>query len=369
MSVQTAIWRMTEGGPVPLEFAKLDLESRLEDLIVADPGMAGLDLLVIGRQVTTTYGGCIDMLGVDADAQLHVVELKRDRTPRDVVAQTLDYGSWATGLTLDEVTALFAEHNDGAALEDSFAERFSAPLPDVFNPDQQLTVVASELDAASDRIVEYLAERFGVPINAVFFRHFHDGGNQYLTRTWLLAPEEAAAASPRAKRRRGAVRPWNGRDFYVIQGTGQEGRNLRWEIARRYGLLNAGGGSWYWKSMRNLTPGKRVFAYVGKCGYVGVGVVDGTIAPARDVEVEVDGQMVPLPDAPGVDERFARRAQSTDDEVTEMVVPIRWIKTRPVEEAISETGLFASQVTACKLRDERTIEVLEDRFDLDEDDV
>lgn len=309
------------------------------------------------------------MLGVDVDGQIHVVELKRDRTPRDVVAQALDYGSWATDLTFDEVTALFAEHNDGVEFEDAFAERFSAPLPDVFNPEQQLTIVASELDAASDRIVEYLAERFGVPINAVFFRHFVDGGNQYLTRTWLLPPEEAAAVSLRSKRRRGAVRRWNGRDFYVIQGSLSEGRTTRWGVARRYGLLSAGGGSWYWKSMRSLTPGKRVFAYVGKAGYVGVGVVDGELQPAREVEVEVDGRRVPLIEAPEVDETFARRAPSTDEEVTEMVVPVRWIKTLPVEEAISETGLFASQVTACKLRDERTIEVLEDRFNLEADDA
>lgn len=360
---------MTEGGPVPLEFSKLQLESRLEDMLVADVGMVGLDLLLIGRQVPTTFGGFVDMLGVDVDGHVHVVELKRDRTPRDVVAQTLDYGSWATELTLDEVTVLFAEHNDGAEFEDAFAERFSSPLPDVFNADQQLTIVASDLDSVSDRIVEYLAERFGVPINAVFFRHFADGGNEYLTRTWLLAPEETAVASPRSKRRRGAVRPWNGRDFYVIQGTQSGEHSVRWDIARRYGMLSAGGGSWYWKSMRNLTPGKRVFAYVGKAGYVGVGIVDGELRPAREVEVEVDGKRMPLIETPEVDETFARRAPATDEEVTEMVVPVRWIKTLPTDKAISETGLFASQVTACKLRDERTIEVLEDRFNLHDEDA
>lgn len=36
-------------------------------------------------------------------------------------------------------------------------------------------------------------------------------------------------------------------------------------------------------------------------------------------------------------------------------------------EAISAPGLFASQVTACKLRDERTIDVLTDAFGLDDD--
>ena len=64
----------------------------------------------------------------------------------------------------------------------------------------------------------------------------------------------------------------------VLGGAGQTDR---WAIASKYGLLNAGGGSWYWKPLRNLTPGKRVFAYVGGAGYVGIGRVTGEMIPAR----------------------------------------------------------------------------------------
>jgi hypothetical protein len=359
---------MTETGPQPLRYERLDLEARLEDMLVADPSMVGLEILVIGRQVITAAGGYIDVLGVDGDGHLHVIELKRDRTPRDVVAQTLDYGAWIVDLDLDQVRALFAEHQSGADFEDAFAERFSSPLPDVFNADQRLTIVASELDPASERIVGYLADRFDVPINAVFFRHFGDGGNEYLTRTWLRSVEETAAASPRGSRRAKKTRPWNGRDFYVIQGTRDQG-GARWAIARRYGLLSAGGGTWYWRPLRNLTPGKRVFAYVGKAGYVGVGVITGEMQPARDVTVELNGQQVPLAEVPEADHTFVERTRSDDEEIMEMVVPVRWEHTVPMEEAVSETGLFASQVTACKLRDERTLETVSKRFGLIDDEL
>ena len=67
-----------------------------------------------------------------------------------------------------------------------FAGRFGSPLPDVVNADQQFTIVASELDPTSDRIVEFLAESYDVPINAVFFS---DEGRDYLARTWPLNPE------------------------------------------------------------------------------------------------------------------------------------------------------------------------------------
>lgn len=367
MSVETAVWKLTQEGPLQMSFVPLELESALEDMVVADPAMIGAYLMVIGRQIATGFGGYVDTLGLDVDAQIHVIELKRDRTPREVVAQVLDYGSWATGLALEDVAALYAEHNEDGELESDFAERFSKPLPDVFNPDQQLTIVASELDPASDRIVEYLAEGFGVPINAVFFRYFEDGGNRYLTRTWLLSPEEAAASGSVAKRRRGKVRRWNGRDFYVVQGRAGDASN-RWDVARRYGVVSAGGGSWYWKPLRNLKPGKRVFAYVGGVGYVGVGKVAGEMVPAREFKIEADGVVSSLVQAPDLSEAFLARAVSEDEETTEMVVPVEWQVAVPLESAVKEPGLFASQVTVCRLRDERTIEVVSEQLGLADDD-
>ena len=48
-----------------------------------------------------------------------------------------------------------------------------------------------------------------------------------------------------------------------------------------------------------------------------------------------------------------------------MVVPVEWIATRSVDEAVREKGLFASRVTVCKLRDEHTIKTVESAFGLD----
>ena len=145
--------------------------------------------------------------------------------------------------------------------------------------------MASELDPTSDRIIEFLAESYDVPINAVFFRHFADGGHEYLARTWLLDPQQVEDKAARPSRRK--LRPWNGRDFYVILGRAEPG-DPRWPIAHKYGFLNAGGGSWYWKPLRNLEPGHRVFAYVSGAGYVGIGRVTGKVIPARDAEVEIE---------------------------------------------------------------------------------
>ena len=49
--------------------------------------------------VPTDLGKSIDLLGVDREGNVVVVELKRDRTPRDVVAQALEYAAFAANNT------------------------------------------------------------------------------------------------------------------------------------------------------------------------------------------------------------------------------------------------------------------------------
>ncbi len=308
MPIEMMLWRMTPDGPRALEFSALGFEKQLEDMIVEDPGTVGLDLLIIGRQIATAFGGFVDVMGLDSDGRVHILELKRDRTPRDVVAQTLDYASWAQDLTVDEIEELYRANHPGAELDEAFAEQFAQPLPDVVNADQQLTIVASSLDPVSERIVAYLADRYGVPVNVAFFRHFSDDG-------------------------------------------------ARWLLAKRFGLLSAGGGSWYWKPLRNLSPDARVFAYVGGAGYVGIGTVTGEMRPARDAVVRNSaGIEVPLIECDELPESYRASATVEDEDKGEYVVPVTWDAAVPLENAVSEPGLFASQVTACKLRDPHTVE-------------
>jgi len=48
---------------------------------------------------------------------LHVLELKRERTPRDVVAQILDYGSWVAELSHADVLGIFGDYEHDLAFE------------------------------------------------------------------------------------------------------------------------------------------------------------------------------------------------------------------------------------------------------------
>ena len=200
------IWGVEGDRLSELPRQPVDLESRLEDWMDADVSVLSDDLLVIGRQLDTEGGGTLDLLCLDRAGDVVVVELKRGRTPREVVAQVLDYAAWAADLSFDQIQDIAAAtYPEG--LDAAFRQRFGADLPDVLGADHQLVVVASEIDARSERIIRYLAETHGVRINAVTFNYFRAaGGGEFLARTHLIEPDEGQAARPsRSKRRRGAT--------------------------------------------------------------------------------------------------------------------------------------------------------------------
>ena len=360
MPIEVGIWRI-DGGLAPVHFSPLPLESRLEDVLAADISVLDPGLLLVGRQVATSYGGVIDLLAIDAEGDLVVVELKRDRTPREVVAQVLDYGSWVEGLTYERVADLFAAHHGGDDLETAFAERYGVSPPETVNTAHRMVVVAAGLDASTERIIGYLSDTYGVPVNAVFFRYFEENGHEYIARSWLIDPSDTEVGpSPSRKSKAKKTEPWNGTDYYVSIG---EGPHRTWEDCRRYGFVSAGQGEWYSQTLKALRPGHRVFACIPKTGYVGVGTVTHEARPVREVVVEVDGQKVPLLDAPLQAPMMAENAD--DDKMSEWVVRVDWSETRPASGAFWKAGMFANQNSACKLRNRFTLERLAEEFDAD----
>ncbi len=367
MPLEFGLWRIDD-GVTSLPASSLDNEERLESILEEDLGILGLDdLLLIGRQVLTTYGKRVDLLAVDVDGRLHVIELKRDRTPREVVAQAMDYGHWVRGLDTDAVMDLFAHHSSVGTFADAFLERFGQDPPEELNADHRLIIVASSLDPATERIVEYASD-YGMPLNVVFFQHFKDGEREYLARSWLIDPieiEEPATPRPHHGRRRA---PWNGQDFYVSFGDGERSGDRRdWQDAVRYGFISAGGRRWFSRTLEQLFVDARVFVLIPKRGYVGVGVVTETAQRVSDFKVEVDGRQIPILDAPIHAPNMGVGAEDPDR--SEYVVRVRWVKTVPRDQAYWEPHMFANQNSATKMRHQFTIEKLIEHFELDQVDV
>jgi len=162
---------------------------------------------------------------------------------------------------------------------------------------------------------------------------------------WALEVANSVAnASGQPERQ---VAQWNGSDWYFAFG-GSDGR--RWEDAVEFGFVSAGGGDWYSKTVKALPVGARLFVYMPKIGYVGVGVTTGLAINYSE-------------SAEWKSKKMAGRYFHDNGE-PEFLVPVRWIKTLTPAEAIYGNGLFASQHSACKIRDQKTLKVLTKKFDV-----
>lgn len=340
MALQHSIWQV---GPNPrkLGVARLDSEKVLEEMIAADPTILSEDWMLIGRQVHTTHGGYIDLLAVAPDGSLVIIELKRDRTPREVVAQALDYASWVRDIDSDDIAAVYDKFLPGRSLIDDFRSRFHTDLDETtLNESHQIVIVASELDPSSERIVGYLSD-LDIPINVLFFQVFQNGEEQLLSRAWLIDPTETQLNTSTSVR--GQREPWNG-EFYVSFG---DPVTRSWADAREYGFISAGGKPWFSKTLSLLSPGDRVWVKIPKTGFVGVGRVTGEVVPARDFYVtDEDGSRKRLADTST--RATYLRDWIDDDENCEYFVPVQWLTTVPEEEAVNQVGMFGNQNSVCK---------------------
>lgn len=361
MPLELGVWRIDK-GVVQLQATGLNLESRLEDILDGNIGIANPGWLVIGRQIDTGFGSRLDLLAIDEVGNLIVLELKRDQTPREVIAQVLEYGAWVSKVRAEDIAQIYARYvaryhpeRGSQSFDDAFRQRFQLKeVPEELNQSHQLAVVASQFDETSERIVNYLADEYGVEINALFFSVFKDGDREYLARVWLRDPSET---EPDLEAHEAA--DWNG-EFYVSYGGGRN-----WEEARKYGFIRGGGGTFYSQTLKLLSPGNRVWVNIPGTGYVGVGEVVETRRPIEEFLVNgSNGLPVPITELTSL--QVAQGKPSTEDpETAEYLVRIQWDKTVPEAEAVKELGLFGSQHTVARPRTKKwghTVERLMTRF-------
>ena len=355
MTISMTLWSIDKDQTLKIiPKSKLNFEDDLEKWINDDPTILDLDFMIIGRQVHTNYGGYIDILGLNKDGDLVITELKRNKTPRNIVAQCLDYASWAKDLGYEQIIDLYKKYTK-KNLEESYQKFFDDPLPESLNENHQIVIVAASLDDATERIIQYLADEHSVNINAVFFNIFEIEGKQVLGRSWLKDPEIIEEKSSKGKRP-----PWTG---YLFVNTGiTEGGARDWNLNTQFSYISAGGGPRWISAIRKLQIGDKIFAYIKGSGYVGFGIVEEEAVPVSDYEF--NGKLIvdALPDEHPWKSQYATLKSG------EWLSKVKWVKTFTKDQAKWITNGFANQNVVCKLRDKRTFDFLVNEFAIDEND-
>ena len=204
MPTAIRIWEVTADGSLnSIPNTQISLEEQLETWIEQDISIISPDYMVIGRQVTTDFGGVIDLLCLDSSGDIVIVELKRGKTPREVTAQALDYASWVTDLSHQRITDIANDYlPQNKLLETAFQETFGEELPETLNEGHSVLIVAESMDSSTERIVKYLSAQ-GIRINVLTVQHFSsEDGKELVAQTFMIEPSEATEKVRTGSKRR-----------------------------------------------------------------------------------------------------------------------------------------------------------------------
>ncbi|GAG38985.1 unnamed protein product, partial [marine sediment metagenome] len=193
MPQEVRVWKILDRKKLKeINKGKLDLEERIEDWLEQDISIISDDLLVVGRQIETDFGGIIDLLCLERNGDLVILELKRQKTPREITAQVLDYASWVKDLSNEKITDIANNYlGDRGPLKEAFGNQFGGELPEILNEHHKMLIVASDIDSSTERIIKYLSDTYGVSINATTFEYFRDeDGSEFLSKVFLIEPSQ-----------------------------------------------------------------------------------------------------------------------------------------------------------------------------------
>lgn len=194
MATEIRVWQIINGTLEPINTSMVQEGRReVEDLqrwIKSHPAILGEDLALIGEQIPTK-SGLVDFLAIDRAGNLVIVELKRDKLPREVLAQALDYASDIASWDADKVSEVCVKYA-GQTLEDLFTENFGdVDLSNlVINKMQRILLVGFSIEEPLQRMIEWLSNTYGVSVNAVVLTYIKTkSGDELIARTMII-PED-----------------------------------------------------------------------------------------------------------------------------------------------------------------------------------
>lgn len=176
------LWHITDEGPKKVERAGVDLEKNLETWIEQDPDLLQAGLKIVGRQIGVE-GGKLDLLALDPQGQWVVIELKCRDVRRETIAQALDYASCVATMPYDEleqkVNKYLHERQEGEKTLREILKKWQDEEDPSMEPrDVMIYVVGTGRAPGLERMVDYLSQNFGMPINVVLYQAFEVEGEQ-----------------------------------------------------------------------------------------------------------------------------------------------------------------------------------------------
>jgi len=198
-----AIYQVTEKGFQPIEvtnFADAGFRERehLQQLLKQQIDVIAPDTLVISEEFGSWEDSRrrIDLLGVDKDANLVVIELKRTEDGGHMELQAIRYAAMVSTMTFDSAVDVFERYLNTLGKEDDARERLLEFLDweeadeDRFAQEVRIVLAAAEFSKEITTSVLWLNER-GLDIRCIRLRPYRDGDKLLLDIQQVIPLPEA----------------------------------------------------------------------------------------------------------------------------------------------------------------------------------
>lgn len=176
-------------------FKKLHIEADLERLLENNPEyfFEDSEILIIGRQVSTNLNASIDLLGIDSFGDTVVIELKRDKTSRETVAQLLEYASFIEKLDYSQLNDIFQRYSGEECNLEKYHQQYFKSNEDEkisYNKSTKLVIVAQEISKEIRQVALFLRDK-GLDIYCASFKYFTTkNGEQLISLEFVVGEEE-----------------------------------------------------------------------------------------------------------------------------------------------------------------------------------
>ncbi len=218
------IFRLEDAKLVRAKEAGIERERDIEDWLENSPWALIQDELVlwIDRQPRAQdEGGTTfpDLFGVDSENNLIIVEFKRGRTPRDVVAQLLGYAAWADELSdsdIYKVAETYFESRDECkekTFDNAFRDAFDIPDEDeipLLNQKLRLFVVGEEIHPRVASVCRFLRTSYKVDVSCIAISKFQTESGDEIVSTEIKVGNEDIATSKKRHQRISQTSRWSG---------------------------------------------------------------------------------------------------------------------------------------------------------------
>lgn len=201
MATEIGVWQIVDGKLESIDISMTksgNVEKDFENWVKYNPVILSHDMVIIGEQVHTKSGP-LDLLGIDKSGNLIVIELKRERLPREALAQAVDYVSDVASWDLDKINEVCLKYTE-QTLEDYLNEKFGdVDLENLtINGFQRILLVGFAVDESLERMIEWLSNNYGVNINVLVLKYIKTiSGDELLARTMIIPENIEKERSPK----------------------------------------------------------------------------------------------------------------------------------------------------------------------------